>query len=237
MKQNKKQLTSVMVLLGAVLLALRLRLYIVAVDEKNLLLSGHWLSGVIWAVAGLTLVYGVICALGTREMGRLAVTGPIAALGDGLFALTLVLSLLAMGSPETPMEKACAVFGWLCVPALLYGAVCRAKGKPVYFGCFCVICAFFALYLVGTYRSWSASPQLQDYVFSMAALVGVTLFAYQNAALAVGIGSYRVWLASAMVTIAFGLAAVYGGSPMLLYFGPAVWTLTGLLGEERTEEL
>lgn len=236
MKQNKKQLAFAMVSLGAVLLALRLRLYIVAVDEKNLLMD-HWLSPVIWAVAGLTLVYGVICALGTKEMGRLAVTGPIAALGDGLFALTMVLSLLAMDKSASVLETVRMALGWISAASLLWAGVCRAKGKPVFFGCFCVICAFFALYLVGTYRSWSASPQLQDYVFSMAALVGVTLFAYQNAALAVGIGSYRVWLASAMLTIAFGLAAVYGGSPMLLYFGPAVWTLTGLLGEERTEEL
>ena len=207
-----------------------------AVDEKNLLMD-HWLSPVIWAVAGLTLVYGVICALGTKEMGCLAVTGPIAALGDGLFALTMVLSLLAMDKSASVLETVRMALGWISAASLLWAGVCRAKGKPVFFGCFCVICAFFALYLVGTYRSWSASPQLQDYVFSMAALVGVTLFAYQNAALAVGIGSYRVWLASAMLTIAFGLAAVYGGSPMLLYFGPAVWTLTGLLGEERTEEL
>ena len=236
MKQNKKQLAFAMVLLGGVLLALRLRLYIVAVDEKNLLMD-HWLSPVIWAVAGLTLVYGVICALGTKEMGCLAVTGPIAALGDGLFALTMVLSLLAMDKSASVLETVRMALGWISAASLLWAGVCRAKGKPVFFGCFCVIGAFFALYLVGTYRSWSASPQLQDYVFSMAALVGVTLFAYQNAALAVGIGSYRVWLASAMLTIAFGLAAVYGGSPMLLYFGPAVWTLTGLLGEERTEEL
>ena len=100
-----------------------------------------------------------------------------------------------------------------------------------------MVCSFFALYLVSIYRVWSSTPQLQDYVFAMAACVGVTLFAYQNAALAVGIGSRRLWLASGLLTVGFGLAAVYGGEPMLLYIGAAGWAATSLLGSEKTEEM
>lgn len=237
MNQNKHHLIHLTVSLGAILLALRLRLYIVALDEKNLLVSGYWLSIVIWAVAAVCLAVALTKAFRTKEDKALAVGGPIAALGDGLFAIAICLSVLAMGEPASMLEKARMVLGYLCVPSLLYAAVCRGRGKPVFFGCFCVVCSFFALYLVSIYRVWSSTPQLQDYVFAMAACVGVTLFAYQNAALAVGIGSRRVWVASGLVSIGFGLAAVYGGEPMLLYIGAAGWAATSLLGSEKTEEM
>lgn len=236
MNQNKERLIWNVVSLGGVLLALRLRLYIVAVDEKNLLVSGHWVSLLIWAVAALCLGLALVAAFRAKEEGTLTVGGPVAALGDGLFAGVLCLSMLAMGEPVSILEKARTVLGYLCVPSLLYAAVCRVKGKPVFFGCFCVVCVFFALYLVGIYRVWSSCPQLQDYVFAMLALVGVTSFAYQNAALAVGLGSHRVWLASGLMTIGFGIAAIQGGAPMLLYIGASGWAVTGLLGGEKTEE-
>lgn len=238
MNQNKKRLANTMTTLGAVLLALRLRLYIVAVDSKNLLISGHWLSYVIWAVAAVCLAVVVVAALRTEERKSLSVGGPIAALGDGLFALAILIAVLDMDTPVSVLEKARLVVGYLCVPALLVSAVFRAKGKPVFFGCFCVVCVFFALYMVGFYQTWSSNPQLQDYGFAMLACAAVTLFAYQNAALSVGIGSRRVWLATGLATVAFGISAVSGSIfSMMLYLGAVGWALTGLVSGEKTEAL
>lgn len=231
MKQNKKQLAITMVSLGAVLLALRLRLYTVAVDEKNLLLSGHWLGLVIWAVAALALVYGVLCALTGKEEGSLCITGPVAALGDGLFALVLCLCVISMEAPVSLLEKVRNGVGYLAAAGLLFGAYCRATGKNAFFGCYGAVCVFFVLYLVNIYRVWSSNPQLMDYAFHLAACVSLTLLSYQNAALAVGIGSRRVWLVSGLGAVCFGLSAVYGGS-MLLYIGGAGWALTNLIGAE-----
>lgn len=236
MNRNQKTLIYAMTGLGAVLLELRLLLYMVAVDEKNLLKSGHWAGLLIWAVAAVGLGIALVAALRSEERKKLYVSGSVAALGDGLFAAAICLCVLAMGKPGTLVEIVGMVLGWLSVPALVWTAVCQVKGKPVFFGCFCVVCGFLALYLVGIYQTWSATPQLQDYFFSMAALVGATLFAYQNAALAEGIGSYRIWFASGLLTIAFGLAAVCGGKPVLLYLGAAVWALTGLLSRRQMEE-
>lgn len=236
MNHNKNTLPYLMALLGAVLLSLRLRLYIVAVDGKNLLESGHVLSWIIWAVCALCLVVAAGAAFRTREENSLSVGGPIAALGDGIFAIGIGLTLLALGRPFSVLEKLRFAVGALCVPCLCYAAFCRGKGKPVFFGCFAVVCAFFALYLVGNYRLWSSNPQLQDYIFAMLTCVAVTLFAYQNAAHCVGIGSKRLWLASGLTAVSFGLAALCRGENMLLYLTAGVWALTNLLGNPLPRE-
>ena len=229
MKHKRNDLLHTMVSLGAVLLALRLRLYIVAVDEKNLLVSGHMLSWLIWAVTAAALILAVTAALRTKETDTLPVSSPVAALGDGLFAIAIAITVFAMGTPASVLEKVRMAAGYLCVPCLGYAAFCRAKGKPVFFGCFAVVCVFFALYLVSCYRLWSSNPQLQDYVFAMLTCAAVTIFAYQSAALAAGIGSKCLWLAAGMLTVAFGIAAVCQAENGLLYMAAAGWALTGLL--------
>ena len=64
-----------------------------------------------------------------------------------------------------------------------------------------------------------------------------TLFAYQNAALALGSGSMRMWRATGMLAICFGIAAVREGFPqMLLHLAIAGWALTTMLGAGETEK-
>ena len=108
----------------------------------------------------------------------------------------------------------------------------RKALRSDFFGCSSVVCLFFALYLVCSYQLWSSNPQLQDYVLPMLAGVMATLYAYQNAALAVGIGSRRMWLATGMLAICFGIGAAQG----LLYPAIALWALTGLLPRCKKEE-
>ena len=235
MNKNQNRLPLIMAAMGGVLLVLRLLLYTVAVDEKNLLVSGHFLLVVIWALGAVCLALAVFAALKTAERSRMAVTSPAAAVGDGALALAIGISLAWM-RPVSLLEMATMAFGGMAVLCLGYGAYCRARGKQVFFGCFCVVCVYLALHLVGSYRAWSSNPQLQDYVFSMLACVAMTMFAYQNAALDVGIGSRRMWVASGLTAVCFGIAAVCGGNAKVMYFAGAVWALTTLLGRERVKK-
>ena len=230
MKQNRNRIVHTMTGLGTVLLALLLRLNLVAVDEKNLLRSAHPLSWAVWAVAAVCVVLALLTARKTREGKTLSLSDPICAFGHGIFALMLVIGVYAMGPAVSVVEKLCMVMGWLSAVCLGYGAFCHATGKRVFFGCYCVVCVFFALYLVGRYQVWSSNPQLLDYVFAMLSCVMLTLFAYQNAALCVGIGSRRMWLATGLLAVSFGFAAIYSWNHMLLHLGGAVWAMTTLLG-------
>lgn len=231
MKQNKK-LFYWMPCMGALLLALRLWLYRVALDGKNLLLPGHPLSWAIWAVIAAAIALAVTAALKTGEDKALAAGSPLAALGEGVLALAIGVTVMGMGVPSDLLGRLCMAFGWLSVPCLGYTAFCHATGRKHFFGCSSVVCLFFALYLVCSYQLWSSNPQLQDYVLPMLAGVMATLFAYQNAALAVGIGSRRMWLATGMLAICFGIGAAQG----LLYPAIALWALTGLLPRCKKEE-
>lgn len=232
MNQTMKNQISIAAALGGVLLALRLLLYVLTVDDKNLLLSGHWMSLLTWGVAALALAYVLMAAFRAKESESIFVSGTAAALGEGLFGGVLLLCTIALEQPVTLLEKLLMLLGYVSAAGLLFGAYCRAVKKPAFFGCYCAVCVFFALYLVNIYREWSANPQLMDYVFALLACVSLTLLAYQNAALAVGLGSRRGWLAAGLTAICFGLGAVCGAESVLLYIGGAVWALTNLLGAD-----
>lgn len=237
MNRGKNNIIYAMVCLGAVLLALRLRLYIVALDEKNLISSGHILSVLIWAAAAVGLVLAAAAARGAKQVRISTAATPVAMLGDTIFAIAIGLSVYAMGAPFTLLEKGFTAAGYLCVPGLLFAAFCRYKGKPVPAWCFGVVCIFFALYLMTCYRAWSSNPQLQDYVFAMLTCVAVMMFAYQNTAAAVEYGNRRVWLFSGLLAVCYGIAAIYRAENGWLCGAGAMWALTALLGETgRTQE-
>ena len=105
MNRGKNNIIYAMVCLGAVLLALRLRLYIVALDEKNLIASGHILSLLIWTAAAAGLILAAAAARGTKQLGISTVATPVAALGDALFAIAIGLSVYALGAPFTLLGK------------------------------------------------------------------------------------------------------------------------------------
>lgn len=227
MKQNK--LVYTMAGLGAVLLALRLGLYSHALDEKNLLKAGHPLSLLIWTVTGAALVLTVLGTLREKKGIRPLQEGLAAALGNGIFALAIGFTVLSLGEPISLVEKGRALLGYLCAACLLYAAFCRVKGKPVFFGCFAAVCVFFVLHLLSSYRDWSGNPQLQDYVFSMLTCASAALFAYQSCAESVGIGNAVIRRISGLLTVCFGLAAVYPVTCPLLYGASAVWALGELI--------
>lgn len=228
MKRNNNLLYTTAAL-GAVILVLRIWLYAVALDEKNLLVSGHWLSWVIGAAAVVCLALALTAGMGARRSILLPGKGTVAALGDMLFALAAGFTVFTFGTPVSVVEKLRMAAGFLCALGLLVSAVCRWRGKPVFFGCYCAVCLFFAVYLVSCYRGWSSNPQLQDYLFAMLACVSVTLFGYQNAALAVNLGNPGVWKASGLLAVCFGMAAVYRSEAPLLYVAGAVWAVTSLI--------
>lgn len=231
MNRKKNSRIHTMVSLGAVLLALRLRLYIVAVDAKNLIAPGHFLSALIWIVAAAALALATISALGEEKREISKFSTPIAVLGDALFAFAIGLCAFSMEMPDTLPGKLCMAAGYLCVPAMLFAAFCRFRAKPVFFGCFGVVCIFFALHLVTCYQDWSSNPQLQDYLFAMLASGAVTLFSYQNTAAAVDRGNRAVWLASGLLAGCYGIAAIYHVENGWLYGAGAMWAVTTLLGE------
>jgi hypothetical protein len=233
MNQNRitKILPVLAALLGAVTMVLRCGLYLTGLDEKNLLMDGHLLSTLVWAsVIAAVLILGLPMIRLMRGAWEDDSTQPdiVGAIGALVLSLAIGGCVYTEGLPFTLVEKLSTVVGLLCVPCLMVAAVYRVKGQRPFFLCHGVVCVWFCLHLVMRYSVWSANPQLQDYVFAMLACVCLGLFAYQQTALDVQMGSGKLQYVFGLLAGFLGIAALYGAEPFWLYPAGALWALTNL---------
>ena len=225
-----KYFSSLMVSLGAVGCGLRRLLYILTEDGKGLVRVGHPLEWGLWALFAAALI---LALLGARNMDTdKPLTGLSRTAGAvGCVALAIGIGLTALLSSSTPqgfLGLAWKVLGVMCFASLDVAAKQRWDGKQPWFLLSAVVCVFFALHMVSSYRGWSGNPQMMDYVFTLFANIFLMLFAYQQGAVAADCGKPRL-------TIFFGAMAVFcclvclsgTGSPVL-YFTGGVWALTNL---------
>lgn len=234
MKQTMKTNFPIRLAMGLGLLAagLRFGLYAMGLDEKNLLAAGHPLEILVWVVAaaalGLTIFF-VLPLKGTGSWEENASSGPAAALGSLALAAGIAVSTLSHwndGGAASDLIR--NVLGSFSAAGMGWVAVCRVRRKRPFFVCHALVCLFLCACLLGQYRVWSSNPQLQDYVFFLLACVCMALFAYQQAAFEVGIGSRRKLLLSGLFGGFCGLAALRGAYDLPLCLCGAVWMLTNL---------
>lgn len=228
-KHKSKMLPVLAVALGLVTMALRSGLYLSGRDEKNLLVPGHILSYCVW---GSVLVAAVVLGLGIvrkfREQPLTERAGIGGAMGDLALCTAVGFSVFTQGIPFTAVEKISSIVGVVCVPALLVAAVSRFRGKHPFFACNVCVCVYFCLHLIACYGSWSANPQLQDYVLSMLACVALSLFAYQQAAADVQLGNSQVQYVLGLLAGYLTIAGLYGVEKPWLYLAAGFWALTNL---------
>lgn len=201
-------------------------LYAAAVDEKGLLLRGHPLEWGLWLLAALAAVLAAVSAQKEDKAGnytRSFAPSRLAALWTALFALGTGLDACLTGVGQTRLELAGAVMGLAATAALLWAAVLRLKGRKPSFLLYCGVCVYLSLYMVNHYRLWSGDPQLLDYVFSLMAVVFLTLYAYQQAACCLGMAKLPVLMVTGLLTVFFGFA-----SGELLFTCGAFWCMYDL---------
>lgn len=230
--QKNSLLLPAVVVLSAAAWWLRRQLYAVAVDAKRLLVAGHPLEIALWAVvlAGAALVITAVSGKDGSQVyeDNFAASGP-AALGHCLMGCTVLMMTLLHEVPmDGPVETLWKLLGYLSAPAMLWGGLCRLKGRKPFFGIHAGLCMYLLLYLISCYQLWSSNPQLQDYVFELLAAVALVLFSYQCAAFEAGIGSRRKQLATGLLAVLLCGAANFRAQVPALYAGGFVWALTDL---------
>ena len=231
MKNNPNPVLRLTAALGAAALVLRTILYLAGRDGKGLLIPGHPLNILIWAVTGAAVV---LVSLAVRPLdGSRKYSdnfGPSSSAAMGCFAMAggIALSILSGWQVWTRLELVRNLCGLASVPALVVLGLHRRKGKQPFFLFHGMVCLYLILYAVSHYQAWSSRPQLQDYFFCMVGSILLCLFAYQQTAFDVSLGKRRMQLFTGLLTGFFCLAALAGGEDLLLYLGGAVWALTGL---------
>lgn len=208
---------------------LRSYLYASAIDQKGLMVSGHWAS---YALLALTLLFFAgLLLLARNPQKELSYEdcftpslwrgiGPLAA------AAAMVLWVLRGGFPTDNLDRIASLFGLLAGAGLLVVGVCRLMGAKPHFLCHCAVSVFFAVRTVGLYRSWSSDPQLMDYGFHLAAILCLMLTGYYLARFHVNTRSHRpLWL-TAMASVYFSAVAIPESGDGLFLLACALWAFT-----------
>ena len=227
--------------LGLVGAGCRFLLYALGMDEKGLLTPGHPASIALWVVTAAAVLAAVLAAVTFREDNKApdeTRRAALAGLGTAVMALG-VLSTLLM--PEANgiavLLRLHRILAVLAAACLLAAGVFRLLGKPVPFGCYAGAAVFFFLHVLTRYRAWSGNPQMADYLHALGAGLCLSLFAYYETALAVGLGGRRQRFALGTFGIFCCVAAAARGEYPAMHLCGAVWMLSVLLtvspGESR----
>ncbi len=219
------------VALGSIGLVLRLLLYMVAVDEKNLVRMGHPLEILLWlvtAAAAVLVIAGVRNCAGSRRYSHNFGPSRLGAVGTAALAVGVVVTVLEGGVAPAGLELVRDLLGVLSGAGLLVAAFSRWQGKKPFFLLYGLVCVFFAIHMVSSYQLWSSNPQIQDYVFTLIACIGLMLFSYQQAAFCAGLGKRRRLLAMGLTSVFSCLVCVSGTENPILYLTGGIWAVTNL---------
>lgn len=210
----------------------RALLFSSGVDHKNLLISGHFSYWILWI---LSIGVAAVLFFGTRNLKqatRYSFNFPrsaIACLGTaaaGLYLLISSISLLL--APEDDFTTLLALAGILAGGALGFLGFCRWEGShpsPLFH---CAVCVYLMLRLVYQYRVWSADPQLQDYLFSLLALIFTLLSCYYSATFAAKEGRRQLHTITHLAAVYCCLVTMPHCEAPLLYVFIALWLFTNL---------
>lgn len=208
---------------GLITMLLRFWLLKTGVDDRGLLVTGH-LGYILSYLLTFALPISLLCLLGKGK--RTVRFSPTFLTAVGFFALAIGLGIAAwklLSSTSLVMHTATGIFGMAGALCALVAGIYALKGFRTHPLFFSPGALFFACFLFCRYQQWSAEPELQLYVFQLAAAVLSMISLYQRSALAVGIGSgkmYVLWSRSAVLTC---LAAIPGSQLPLLWMAMAVF--------------
>lgn len=217
--------------LGIAAMLLRTALFLLGEDAKGLLIPGHPLALLVWAVTAAAVVVTALSVQkldGSPKYADNFSSSTAAAIGAFVLAGGIAVSVISGWYTFLRLEMIRNVCGLLAIPALVWVGLCRREGKRPFFLFHALVCLYLTLFAVSHYQTWSSRPQLQDYFFTMAGSILLTLFAYYQTAFDVGTGKRRMQLATGLLAAFFCIAALAGGEDMPLYLSGAIWALTNL---------
>ena len=230
--------------LGGIALVLRRMLYLFAVDEKGLLISGHPLT---YALAALTLAaFGYIFVTvrtleGSEDYADNFRCSTLAAVGHVLAACGMAATVLfnrpSMGGY---LGTAWILLGHAAPVCMLLAGLARVYGRKPFFLLHMIPALFLVVHIIDHYQLWCGNPQLQDYFFTLLGTMALMLFAFYNSAFSAGLGQRRMQMGTGLAAAYLCMAELAVSQLPLLYLGCTVWALTNLCvpypQPQKTEE-
>lgn len=211
-------------ILGA---CLRLLLYRIGFNDKNILSATHPLHRIcLWmtALLAIYLLLAIRRLKGSNDPGQNFPKSTLRRMGllsagclMTLHGLTLtedIDSLLALIRMVLAFGSACGMVACALLPGKLRRVHIFSRG---------VICLFFTLDMLARYQNWSGNPQLPDYVFQVFACALLSLTSYHRLASGVGLGKPRMLLWCGHMALFLSLLCAAGPETRSFYLGGAIW--------------
>lgn len=229
---NRKYLPLLIVALGGLGWALRKALYVLAVDEKNLLAANHplelaltaltfgvlaWILAAVWKLDGSPAYGDNFTADLPAAVGH--ILGAVGILGTMLLNIPVVSGYLG---------ALWVVLGYAAPVCLLLAGFARAQGKKPHFLLHLIPAIFLMFHIVSHYRVWSRNPQFQDYAFDMFAAMALMFYTFYQAAFDAEAGRRRPQLFMGLAAAYLCLTAMAATDYPLLYAGGMGFASTGL---------
>lgn len=196
------------------------------VDEKGLLMTGHFADTGSWLLTALVMLFLFIAVgnlKGLPKYNRLFPASVAGAIGSWFGALGMLLNALTLFSPGNTMYLVMCILGVISAICLVILGVCRMRGTqpPIYLHLPTIM--FFVLFLIRQYRATSSITQLQEFAFSVFACVFLMLGYYQRAAMQVRVGGRKSFVFFSQGAAFFCFLAV--PSNPLFFLLMALWML------------
>lgn len=231
MKHPVRYAALTMLALGGVGLVLRRLLYSMALDEKNLLPLGHPLETLLWVLtAAAAAAVVVFCLRMDKNLTLRSGGGLEQAAGHLMMGLGIVLTLIwNLPKMEGGLGFAWEVLGKLAPVMLAAAGIASIRGKqPRFYLYYLPVCLFLMVHMVNQYRTWSAEPQPQAYVFALLGCVGLTLFSYYCIAFGVAMGNSRMYVGAGLASLYLCTVNLARTEYPLLYLGGIAWVAADL---------
>ena len=219
------------VVAGVLALLLRIILQATGIDEKGLLVSGHFASVLLYIITALFLAVLFLCAQSLNNLNRYSKLFPasmIGAVGCMLAAVgvlaTGVIQVFRQSDPLTLIAAAMSVVTAICLVRI---GMFRQKGQRPSYLLYTVVTVYLMLQLVCQYRFWSPESQFTLYFFPLLASVFLTLTTYQATCLTAkkGIRWQYVFFNQAALFFCFvSIISQY----WIFYLAMGLWAATNL---------
>lgn len=209
---------------------LRSILYSSAVDEKGLLISGHWAEISLWVLTALTAaLLFLLCDKSQEQPGYSSSYPPsgISAAGSILAGVSFAICGLS-DSVGGNLAVAEVVLRFAGAAALACVGFCRFTGHKPFFLFHSIVCVYLALRMICRYRLWSSDPQPMNYCFYLGAYVALMLFAYQLAACDAGLPDHRKLRACGLAAIYLCTVSLADSTEAFFLLCCGIWALTNL---------
>ena len=207
-------------------------LFLLTLDEKGLVATGHILHILAWLPAGAALILSGVAGWQLHGHNRYGDNFPPSlpgAIGSFVLAGGVLVSIpFHLAFQGNTLGLLWLILAIVSVPCLVFTGLCRRTGKRPTALFHAVVCLFFAIHLVRCCQGWSREPQVETYVFALLASISLMLSAYHRAAFDAGIGRRRMQLLTGLAAGCLCLAAIPGSDYKLLYLTGSIWALTNL---------